>query len=177
MERSRRSPLFLAAALAVAAALAATLHTALSAPRKLAALARREAELGDLRRLTAQWAAEEAYLARLDAEGRTEPVDPGESAGQAFGGRGSAEVTPGAAQPAADGWEAREARVACRDILYGDLSVFLDGVTGTQPPWRVREISLEAGAKPGRGAATVALEALARAADGKNVSTDKNIPR
>lgn len=148
------------AVLGTAVAVAATLQTAFSSSRKLGVLARREAEVGRLRGLAGRWRGEEAYLGGLGGAGRRVPVDLEEAARRAFHRVGAGEIRVLPARRVAEGWRAREARVVFPAILYRDLSVFLDEVTGMPPPWRVKELTLVAGERPGRGEARLLLEAL-----------------
>ena len=148
----------LAVALAALAA-AATLHTALSAPRHREILARKEADLAQIRTFAGRWAAEDALRADWDRRQIAQSADLAELAVHALG-VGAAKISPRPATPAAGGWLRREVAVELRDASYGEIALFLASAAETAPAWRLRALEIAPAAEAGRGAATLTLETL-----------------
>lgn len=145
--------------LLVAWAVAASLHTVLSAPRHHEILGRMEADLRQIEGQAGRWAREDALRAGLEARQAWKPADLDELAGRAFGA-GVAKVSPRPAVPAADGWQVREASLELREIPYAQAAAFLAAAAENPPAWRLREIDVRPSAEAGKGAMTLVLEAL-----------------
>ena len=148
----------LALALAVAA-LGVSLNTLLSAPRQREILARQAADLRQIQAQSGRWVREEAYRDQLEALAARTPADLEDLAVRTLGS-GAAKITPRPAQPAADGWQRREAAVELADVPYAEAAMFFAGLTEGLPAWRLREIELRPSAVAGRGALTLVVEAL-----------------
>lgn len=149
-----------AAALALSvAALAASLHAGLSAPRHREILRRKQADLLRIQAHAGRWAREDALRARLDAEQAWQPANLDEIAIRTLG-MDAARIAPRPATPAADGWQRREASVEIASAPYAEAIVFLAAAAETPPAWRLREIEIRPSAEAGKGAMTAVLEAL-----------------
>ena len=148
----------LAVALAALAA-AATLHTALSAPRQRELLARKEADLAKIRTFAGRWAAEDALRADWDRRQIAQPADLAELAVNALG-TGAAKISPRSPVPAAGDWQRREAAVELPSVSYAEAATFLAAAAAAEPPWRLREIDVRPAAEAGRGALSLVLETL-----------------
>ena len=148
----------LAVALAALAA-AATLHTALSAPRHRDLLARKEADLAKIRTFAGRWAAEDALRADWDRRQIAQPADLAELAVNALG-TGAAKISPRSPVPAAGDWQRREAAVELPSVSYAEAATFLAAAAAAEPPWRLREIDVRPSAEAGRGALSLVLETL-----------------
>ena len=148
----------LAVALAALAA-AATLHTALSAPRQRELLARKEADLAKIRTFAGRWAAEDALRADWDRRQIAQPADLAELAESALG-TGAAKISPRSPVPVAGGWQRREAAVELPSVAYAEAATFLAAAAAAEPPWRLREIDVRPAAEAGKGALSLVLETL-----------------
>ena len=148
----------LAVALAALAA-AATLHTALSAPRHRDVLARKEADLAQIRTFAGRRAAEDALRADWDRRQIAQPADLAELAVHALG-VGAAKISPRSPVPAAGGWQRREAAVELPAVAYSEAATFLAAAAAAEPPWRLLEIDVRPAAEAGKGALSLVLETL-----------------
>lgn len=148
----------LALALAVAA-LGVSLNTLLSAPRQREILARQAADLRQIQAQSGRWVREEAYRDQLEALAARTPADLEDLAVRTLGS-GAAKITPRPAQPAADGWQRREAAVELPAVAYSEAATFLAAAAAAEPPWRLREIDVRPAAEAGQGAWSLVLETL-----------------
>ena len=148
----------LAVALAALAA-AATLQTALSAPRHRELLARKAADLAQIRTFAGRWAAEDALRADWDRRQIAQPADLAELAVNALG-TGAAKIAPRSPVPVAGGWQRREAAVELPFVAYAEAATFLSAAAAAEPPWRLREIDVRPAAEAGKGALSLVLETL-----------------
>lgn len=149
-----------ALALAVAA-LAWTLDTALSAPRRRARLDRKAEAIRALDRLAASRAPDRAWLDALEADGARTPPPLDRLAAGRFPD-GSATATPRSATPLTDGWQLRETLLTLSSVPYAELPAFCDDAARQRPPWRLVEADLRPGATPGTGDARLLFEAPER---------------
>ena len=141
------------------AALAWTLDTALSAPRRRARLERKTEAIRALHRLSASRAPDRAWLASLDASGTSTPPPLDRLAAGRFPD-GSATASPRTAVPLADGWQRRETLLTFSSIPYADLPAFCDEAARQSPPWRLVEADLRPGSTSGTGEATLLFESI-----------------
>ena len=149
-----------AAALGLAVlAVAASLNAVLSAPRHQEVLARKEADLRKIQAQAGRWAREDALRNMLEARQAWTPAALEELAIRALG-VDVAKITPRPATPAANGWQRREATVELREASYAEVAGFLASAAEMPPAWRLREIEIRPSAEAGKGAMTLALEAL-----------------
>jgi hypothetical protein len=151
---------WIALALTVAA-LAWTLDTALSAPRRRARLDRKAEAVRALRRLSASRAPERAWLDALDAAGARTPPPLDRLAAGRFP-EGAATASPRTAVPLADGWQRRETLLSLTAIPYAELPAFCDEAARQRPPWRLVEADLRPSSNPGIGDASLLFESLER---------------
>ena len=142
-----------------AGAVAASLNTGLASPRQKEILARKEADLLQIRSQAGRWAREDAWRAWLDAQEAWTPADLDALATRALGAD-AAKITPRPAAPAVEGWQRREVSIELRDVSYAEVALFLSAAAETPPAWRLREIEIAPSAEAGKGAATLTLEAL-----------------
>lgn len=140
-------------------AVALSLNTVLSAPRQREIVARKQADLQQIRADANRWAREDALRVWMDAQQAWRPADLEELAVRALGA-GAAKITLRPATAAADGWQRREASVDLGDVSYAAAAVFLAAGAETPPAWRLREIEFKPSAEAGRGALALVLEAL-----------------
>lgn len=141
------------------AAVAATLNTALSAPRHREILAQKQEALRGIQAQAGRWAREDALKALLDARRAWQPADLEELAVRTLG-LNTAKITPRPAAPAAGGWQRREVSVEMRAVPYAEAALFLAGAAESLPTWRLRELEIRPSAEAGQGAMTLVLEAL-----------------
>ena len=151
---------WVALALAVAA-LAWTLDTALSAPRRRARLERKAGAVRELFRLSSSRAPDRAWLAAMEADGARTPPSLDRLAAGRFPD-GSATAVPRSAVPLADGWQRRETLLTLADIPYADLPAFCDEAARQCPPWRLVEAELRPSSTSGSGDARLLFESLER---------------
>lgn len=149
---------WLALALAVAA-LAWSLDTALSAPRRRARLDRKTDAIRALHRLAATRAPDRAWLDTLDASGTRTPPPLDRLAAGRFPD-GAATAVPRTAVPLADGWQRRETLLTLTAIPYADLPAFCDEAARQRPPWRLLEADLRPSSAPATGDAVLLFESL-----------------
>ena len=149
------------AALALAvAALAWTLDTALSGPRRRDLLDRKAGAVRELVRLSGEDAPDRAWLEDLDADGLHAPPPLERLAAGRFPG-GSANVSPRSAVPVADGWQRRATLLTLSGISFADIPAFCGEAARQRPPWRLREAEfLPSADHPGTGDARLLFEAL-----------------
>lgn len=140
-------------------AVAVSLNTVLASPRQKEILARKEADLQQVRAQAGRWAREDALRNRLDSHQAWQPADLEELATRGLGAN-AAKITPRPATAAADGWQRREVSVELRDVSYAEVALFLAAAAETPPAWRLREIEIKPSAEAGRGAMALTLEAL-----------------
>lgn len=140
-------------------AVAASLNAVLSAPRHRELLARKEADLRQVQAHAGRWAREDALRNALEAQQAWTPAALEDLATRALG-VDVAKITPRPATPAANGWQRREAAVELREAAYAEVAGFLASAAETPPGWRLREIEVRPSAEAGKGAMTLALEAL-----------------
>lgn len=141
------------------AALACTLDTALSAPRRRARLERKSEAIRALLRLSSSRAPDRAWLAALDASGSRTPPPLDRLAAGRFPD-GSATASPRTAVPLADGWQRRETLLTLSSIPYADLPAFCDEAARQRPPWRLVEADLRPSSAPATGDAVLLFESL-----------------
>ncbi len=149
---------WLALALAVAA-LAWTLDTALSAPRRRARLDRKTDAIRALHRLAATRAPDRAWIDALEASGARTPPPLDRLAAGRFPD-GAATAAPRTAVPLADGWQRRETLLTLTAIPYADLPAFCDEAARQRPPWRLVEADLRPSSAPATGDAVLLFESL-----------------
>lgn len=151
--------LFALALLLAVAALAVSLDTFLSIPRRNDLLTRKTQTLRALDALSIRYAPEQAWLAERLRTATTAPLDLAPLAARHFSA-GQPLLTPRPPSPAPDGWQRRETLLALSDIPYSALSAFCTEAAQTLPPWRLCELELRPSEKPGIGDATLLFEAL-----------------
>ena len=142
-----------------AAAVAASLHLVLSAPRHREILQRKRQDLERIRTLARRWEAETAFCRQLDARQAWVPADLEEVATRTLGA-GVAKISPRTAEPVAGGWQRRETSVEMSDVPYAEAMLFLMAAAEHAPAWRLRGLEMRPSAEAGKGACTVVLEAL-----------------
>ena len=140
-------------------AVAASLNTVLSAPRHREILLRKESDLQKIRAQASRWDREDQWAHRLDAQQAWKPLDLDEVATRTLGGN-VAKITPRPVSSLANGWLRRETAVDLRDVSYAEAALFLSALSEAAPAWRLREVEFSPSAEAGKGAMTLALEAL-----------------
>lgn len=147
-----------ALALAVAA-LAWTLDTALSGPRRRALLDRKAGAVRELLRLSGEDAPDRAWLERLGTDGARTPPPLERLAGGRFPD-GAASASPRSAVPVTDGWQCRATLLTLSGVSFADIPAFCGEAARQRPPWRLREAEFLPSADPGTGDARLLFEAL-----------------
>lgn len=146
------------------AALAWSLDTALSAPRRRALLDRKAEAIRSLQRLAGRHAAERAWLEALDSSADAPPGSLDALAARFFPDAAPSAV-PGAPLPAAAGWQCRETRLSLSGVSYADLADFCAEAARQRPPWRLRELDLHPAETTGTGDADLLFEVLEKSGD------------
>jgi hypothetical protein len=141
------------------AALAWTLDTALSAPRRRARLERKAEAIRALHRLSASRAPDRAWLTSLDASGTRTPPPLDRLAAGRFPD-GSAIAAPRSAVPLVDGWQRRETLLTLTSVSYSELSAFCDEAARQRPPWRLVEADFHPSSTLAAGDATLLFESI-----------------
>lgn len=149
---------WIALAFAVAA-LAWTLDTALSGPRRRALLDRKAGAVRELLRLSGEDAPDRAWLERLDADGARTPPPLERLAAGRFPD-GAATASPRSAVPVADGWQCRATLLTLSGVSFADIPAFCDEAARQRPPWRLREAEFLPSSDLGTGDARLLFEAL-----------------
>lgn len=160
--KTDRALSWIALALAVLA-LAATLDTALSGPRRRKLLDRKAGEIRELLRLAGENTAERAWLAGLEESGWGAPPPLERLAAGRFPD-GAAIASPRSAEPVVEGWQRRETLLGLSGVDFGDIPAFCEEAARQRPPWRLREAELLPSSDPGKGDARLLFEALERVA-------------
>lgn len=151
-----------AVALALAvAALAWTLDTALSEPRRRARLARKTEDIRALDRLAESRAPDRAWLNALEATGTCTPP-PLDSLAAGHFPDGCASAVPRSTEPIVEGWQRRETLLNLSGVNYSEIPAFCREASQQRPPWSLREANLLFSAEPGRGDAQLLFVALER---------------
>ena len=140
-------------------AVAASLNTVLSAPRHREILARKEADLQEIRMQASRWNREDQWARRLDEQQAWKPADLDEVATRTLGGN-AAKITPRPVSSLANGWLRRETAVDLRDVSYAEAALFLSALSEAAPAWRLREVEFSPSAEAGKGSMALTLEAL-----------------
>ena len=148
----------LALVLAVAAA-AALLDSALSRGRRREIEERKRLDLRRIQSHEGRWAREETLRFRLEAGRLWRPADL-EGLARVVLGADAARVVQRPAEAISDGWQRREAVIEVFDADYADVATLLASAADGLPPWRLREVESRPFAEPGRGAATLVVEAV-----------------
>lgn len=151
---------WIALALAVLA-MAATLDTALSGPRRRGLLDRKAGEICELLRLAGANTVERDWLAGLAESGLSTPP-PLERLATGRFPDGTAIASPHSAEPVVEGWQRRETLLSLSGVDFADIPAFCDEAARQRPPWRLREAELLPSAAPGKGNAFLLFEALER---------------
>lgn len=151
---------WIALALAVAA-LAVTLDTALSGPRRRALLDRKVGEIRELVRLAGENTAERDWLAGLEESGQGTPPPLERLAAGRFPD-GSAIVSPRSAEPVVEGWQRRETLLNLSGVDFAEIPAFCREASRQRPPWRLREAEFLPSAEAAHGDAHLLFEALER---------------
>lgn len=151
---------WIALVLAVAA-LAWSLDTALSAPRRRARLDRKSEAIRALLRLASSRAPDCAWLDAMDAAGARTPPPLDRLASGRFPD-GSVTAVPHSAEPLVDGWQRRETLLALANISYADLPAFCGEAARQRPPWRLVEADFRPSSVQGIGDARLLFESLER---------------
>lgn len=141
------------------AALAWSLDTALSAPRRRALLDRKAEAIRSLRLLAGRHAAERAWLDAMETAGNTAPGPLAPLAARLFPDAAPS-ATPRAPVPAAAGWQMRGTLLTLSGVSFAELPAFCSALAGGHPPWRLRELELRPSAPPGTGDAVLLFESL-----------------
>lgn len=143
------------------AALAWTLDTALSGPRRRALLDRKAEAVRELTKLAGENASDRAWLEGLDAAGARTPP-PLERLAIGRFPDGAAIVSPRSAEPAVEGWQRRETLLNLSGVDFAEIPAFCREASLQRPPWRLREAEFLPSPEPGRGDARLLFEALER---------------
>ena len=143
------------------AALAWSLDTALSAPRRRGLLDRKAEAIQSLQRLAGRHAAERAWLDGLSAAPRAPSDALATLAARIFPGA-SPSATPRPPAPAAAGWQSRETLLSLTGVSFAELPSFCAWAAGQRPPWRLRELELRPSDNAGTGDALLLFETLER---------------
>lgn len=161
---STRSALPVAALLAAALGLALTVASAVNAPRRVAAIRRREADAVEARRLRDELARREA-IRRLWLELPDARLPAPETLLRtAARGLAAPEVIERDAEPLADGWRRRRVEIVFPEAPLDMIGRFLAAAAAARPPWRLAEIRvLASDSGRGYGRATATLDGLERA--------------
>lgn len=141
------------------AALAWSLDTALSAPRRRALLDRKAEAVAALHRLERRHAAEQAWLDSLESGGGTAPVPLDALAARRFPDSAPS-ATVRSAVPAVPGWQRRETLLTLANVSFADLPGFCAEAASGRLPWRLRELELRTSENAGRGDAVLLFETL-----------------
>ena len=141
------------------AALAWSLDTALSAPRRRALLDRKAEAIQSLRSLAGRHAAERAWLDSLETAGTTAPAPLAPLAARLFPDA-TPSATPRASVPAAAGWQQRETLLTLSGVSFAELPAFCAALADGHPPWRLRELELRPADTAGTGDAVLLFESL-----------------
>ena len=141
------------------AAVAASLHTALSARRVQDQLARLQQDVQQVEAYAHRWAGEEAYRAGLEGAGATQPVEL-ESAVVSSLGEGVAQIKPLPTVAIGNGWQRREATIDIASAPYSEVALLLSALTRQQPPWRLTELGIRPSATAGKGGIQLTVQAV-----------------
>ncbi len=156
--------LYPAAGLLAVVAIWLTARTASGILRDVGQLARRRSDLIQLQGLAERQARQQSAFQTVAASGGT-PVDLAtwlreQQPALAF------DISNRESVSLREGWSVRRVDARLADATLADISSLLTRLESLRPPWRLVEVTLTAGASPGRGRVALLLETLARGEDG-----------